>query len=139
MYEIVPGLWLSNFLDASNNTPPRAFVVNCTKDLPMISDYGVRIPIDDDRSEKAQYGLLQSLPSVIQSIDGVLNTGGKVVVHCMAGQQRSAATVAAYLVDRRGMDLESSIRHIKSIKPDAFIYSVNFMPALKIFANRRCA
>lgn len=138
MYEIVPRLWLSNFLDASEKTPPRAFVVNCTKDLPMISDYGVRIPIDDDRSREAMLGLVQSLPSVIQSIDGVLNNGGQVVVHCMAGQQRSAATVAAYLVARRAMDLESAMKYIKTKKPDAFLYQANFLPALKMFASRRC-
>lgn len=137
MYEIVPGLWLSNFLDASKNTPPRAFVVNCTKDLPMISDYGVRIPVDDDLRTESQHILVQSLPSVIQSIDGVLKNGGKVVIHCWAGQQRSAATVAAYLMTR-GMSMGHAVEHIRSIKNDAFINSINFFPALKMFENRRC-
>ena len=137
MYEILPRLFLSNYPDARAKTPPRAFVVNCTKDLPFVSDYGVRIPVDDDLSDEAMHGLVQSLPSVLQSIDGVLSTGGKVVVHCRAGQQRSAAVMAAYLM-RKGMGLEQAIKYIKSRKPDAFYWNVNFMPALKIFENRRC-
>jgi protein-tyrosine phosphatase len=60
-----------------------------------------------------------------------------VVVHCRAGQQRSAAVMAAYLM-RKGMGLEQAIKYIKSRKPDAFYWNVNFMPALKIFENRRC-
>ena len=137
MYEIIPGLFLSNYPDAVKQTPPRAFVVNCTKDLPMISDYGVRIPVDDDFRHESQHTLVQNLPSVIQSIDAVLKNGGKVVVHCWAGQQRSAATVAAYLM-HRGMSMGHAAEHIKSIKPDAFLHSVNFFPALKMFEGRRC-
>jgi protein-tyrosine phosphatase len=137
MYEIVPGLYLSNYPDAVKKTPPRTFVVNCSKDLPFVSDYGVRIPIDDDLSDEAMHGLLSSLPSVLESIDGVLRNNGRVVVHCWAGQQRSAAVMAAYLM-KKGMSLDDAIRYIKTKKKDAFINSVNFIPALKIFANRRC-
>jgi len=137
MYEIVPGLYLSNYPDAVKKTPPRTFVVNCSKDLPFVSDYGVRIPIDDDLSDEAIHGLLSSLPSVLESIDCVLRNNGRVVVHCWAGQQRSAAVMAAYLM-KKGMSLDDAIRYIKTKKKDAFINSVNFMPALKIFANRRC-
>jgi len=137
MYEIVPGLYLSNYPDAVKETPPRAFVVNCSKDLPFVSDYGVRIPIDDDLSDEAMHGLLCSLPSVLESIDGVLKNNGRVVVHCWAGQQRSAAVMAAYLM-RKGVSLDHAIKYIKTKKKDAFINSVNFMPALKIFENRRC-
>ena len=137
MYEILPRLYLSNYPDAVKETPPRTFVVNCSKDLPFVSDYGVRIPIDDDLSDEAMHGLLTSLPSVLESIDGVLKNDGKVVVHCRAGQQRSAAVMAAYLM-KKGMGMQQAINYIKMKKKDAFLHSVNFMPALKIFANRRC-
>jgi len=137
MYEILPRLYLSNYPDAVKETPLRTFVVNCSKDLPFVSDYGVRIPIDDDLSDEAMHGLLTSLPSVLESIDGVLKNDGKVVVHCRAGQQRSAAVMAAYLM-RKGMSLDHAIKYIKMKKKDAFLHSVNFMPALKIFADRRC-
>jgi dual specificity MAP kinase phosphatase len=77
------------------------------------------------------------LPSVLESIDGVLKNDGRVVVHCRAGQQRSAAVMAAYLM-RKGILLDDAIKYIKTKKKDAFLHSVNFMPALKIFENRRC-
>lgn len=136
MYEILPRLYLSNYHDALKKTPSRAFVVNCTKDLAFVNDYGVRVPIDDDQSQDAMYGLLNSIPSVVESINGVLGNGGKVVIHCWAGQQRSAAMMAVYLMTK-GWSLDRAIKYIKNRKPDAFLHNVNFMPALKMFDNRR--
>jgi protein-tyrosine phosphatase len=136
MYEILPRLWLSNYHDAKAKTPPRAFVVNCTKDLPMISHYGVRIPVDDDLSNESNHVLLHSLPSVLQSIDGILKNGGTVVVHCWAGQQRSAAVVAAYLM-RMGMSIGHAVEHVRTCKKDAFHQYINFFPALIMFEGRR--
>lgn len=136
MYEIIPNLFLSNYNDARNQTPPKAFVVNCTRDLPMISNFSIRVPVNDDLSQEAMQGMIASLPSTIQAIDQVLRNGGRVVVHCFAGQQRSAAVVAAYLTSK-GIALERAIDYIKSRKQDAFIYGVNFQPALESFVSRR--
>ena len=136
MYEVLPNLYLASFEDARRNCPPRAFVVNCTKDFPMISDYGTRIPVDDDLSGDAIYGMLNALPSVIESIDYTLASGGKVVVHCRAGQQRSACVIAAYMMYKYKWDLDKTIEYIKSKKPDAFLNGVNFIGTLRMYKNR---
>lgn len=136
MYEIIPSLFLANYRDASQSTPPGAFVVNCTKDLPMISTYGVRIAVNDDLSTQSTHVMTAAFPGVIDSIDQVRKAGGKVVVHCAAGQQRSAAVVAAYLMSK-GISLQEAISYIKSKKQDAFLTGVNFLPSLESFGTRR--
>jgi dual specificity MAP kinase phosphatase len=136
MYEVIPNLYLASWEDARRNCPPRAFVVNCTKNFPMLSDYGIRIPVDDDMSGDAIFGMFHALPSVIDSIDYALASNGKVVVHCRAGQQRSAAVVAAYLMYKYKWDIPEAIEFIRSKKPDAFITGVNFAGSLNMYKNR---
>jgi protein-tyrosine phosphatase len=131
MYNIVPRLYLSNFFDAQN-VPTGWYVINCSKDLPMVSNYGMRLAINDDLSQDAYRTMHAALPMIIRRIDNIRNSGGDVLVHCYAGQQRSAAVVAAYLMSK-GMPKDEAIRYIKSRKRDAFLTGVNFDPVLKNF------
>ena len=131
MYNIVPRLYLSNFYEAQN-VPNGWYVINCSKDLPMVSNYGMRLAINDDLSQDAYRTMHAALPMIIRRIDNIRNSGGDVLVHCHAGQQRSAAVVAAYLMSK-GMPKDEAIRYIKSRKRDAFLTGVNFDPVLKNF------
>ena len=128
MYNIIPRLYLSNFYDA-RNVPTGWYVINCSKDLPMVSTYGMRLAINDDMSPEAFRTMYKALPMIIDRIDNIRNSGGDVLVHCHAGQQRSAAVVAAYLMSK-GMPKDEAIRYVKSKKSDAFFWNVNFDPVL---------
>lgn len=129
MYKIIPRLYLSNFYDAQN-VPTGWYVINCSKDLPMVSSYGMRLPVNDDLSKEAMQTMYHSLPMIIRRIENVRQSGGDVLVHCHAGQQRSAAVVAAYLMSK-GMSRSQAIDFVKSRKPDAFLTGVNFDPVLR--------
>lgn len=50
-------------------------------------------------------------------IDGALQEGGRVLVHCMAGRSRSAALVLAYLMRARLMSLSDAFFHVKRRRP----------------------
>jgi protein-tyrosine phosphatase len=128
MYNIIPRLYLSNFYDAKT-VPNGWYVINCSKDLPMVSTYGMRLAINDDLSQEAMRTMHASLPMILRRIENIRNSGGDVLVHCYAGQQRSAAVVAAYLMSK-GMSKAEAIRYIKSRKSDAFLTGVNFDPVL---------
>ena len=129
MYRILDRLYLSDFDDAKH-APPGMFIVNCTKHLPMVSDYGIRLPVNDDLSQEAMQGMRAYMPRIISAIDGVRTSGGSVLVHCRAGMQRSPAVIAAYLMSTQGMQRNEAIQFIRDRKPDAFFTGVNFMPVL---------
>jgi rhodanese-related sulfurtransferase len=134
MYEIVPHLYLSNYTDAKD-VPYDFFVINCSKDLPIVnSKYGTRLAVNDDLRKESIDVMTRNIPLMIRYIEEHVNKGHNVLVHCAAGQQRSAAVVAAYLIKTKGFSVDKSVEFVKSKKPDAFLTGVNFRESLKSFA-----
>jgi hypothetical protein len=138
MYPILDDLYLASYNDVkySGQFDSSTFaVVNCTKNLKMLG-HGTRIAVDDDRTHESNMVLYNSFPFVCQWIKQHLDNGQPVVVHCRAGQQRSAGVMAAYLMWNKGMSLEQSVTYIKLCKSDAFLYGVNFREALEKWAKQ---
>lgn len=134
----MPQLYLGSYEDAKVAVNRDSFIINCSKDLPMLGQ-GIRLPVNDDLSREAMDTMTRELPRVLKIIDSVRASGGTVLVHCFAGQQRSAAVVAAYLM-AHGMCKQDAIEFVCSKKPDAFFTGVNFDPALENFSknSRAC-
>ncbi len=130
LYEIVPHLYLASYVDAKEAAGKNVFIINCTKDLPMIqtSGGGTRLYVDDHPSSEET--MTQLLPVMVKYIEDHVSKNHDVVVHCFAGQQRSAAVVAAYLMKTQGMTVDQAVEYIKSKKPDAFLGGVHFYNSL---------
>lgn len=122
-----PHVYLASFEDAKKFENSNVFLINCTKDLPMIHTKGggTRLFVDDDPSSEKT--MCEMLPLMVRYIE---NSKTDVVVHCFAGQQRSATVVAAYIMKKTGWSAEKTIEFIKSKKPDAFLGGVHFMKCL---------
>lgn len=138
MFEIIDGLYLASVLqlDAVKNIS-EYYIINCTKDLPMAS-HGMRVPVDDDGSIDSincmygSFNVCNTCNTCNTAINKELENGGKVIVHCKQGQQRSATIVCAFLVWKGvANSLQEAIQIIKTKKPDAFFWQVNFKAALE--------
>ena len=134
--EIVPGIWLGDrnaakddkWLQQNNIT----VVFNATKDLPFstIIKKQYRIPVHDNlQPEEIRNMTLWSQEAVYRVLEEH-NKGNKILVHCAAGMQRSAAIVAMYLIATRGMTWQQAITYIQHIRPIAFRPSPNFKDSL---------
>ena len=129
MYEISPNLYLASFPDVAHAPGhDKCFIINCTPDLPMLSRRGVRVSILDDPAENDR--MLSFFPETTRVIRERLSWGDAVIVHCAAGQQRSAAVVTAYLMRENGWSASKAMKFVKSKKSDAFIGHATFWPAL---------
>jgi dual specificity MAP kinase phosphatase len=135
MYEILPELFLASFNDVrlAGFDTNDYFIVNCTRDLPMLGPRGARIPVDDAPSQNNQ--MFQYFPLIVRKIRERLVAGDAVIVHCRAGQQRSAAVIAAYLIRYNGMSKNEAIAYIRRCKSDAFYISATFDNALTVWEN----
>lgn len=130
MYEIIPRLYLSAY-HSVNIGFSNVFIVNCTKDLDMLNEDNLRLFIDDNGNQDEKSKMLSALPEIVKVIDNKLQNNTTVIVHCLAGRQRSATVVAAYLMYKYEFSVDDAIAYVKSKKKDAFFPYVNFRWSLE--------
>ena len=143
--EIVPGLWLGNRTAALDPEFHRAkrikAVFNCTKDIPFEGSVRrrYRIPVDDnlEREEIRNLELwsFELVYKIATEMRRAKAEGGAVLVHCAAGMQRSAASVAMYLIAVNNLTTDQAISFIRSKRPIAFMPSANFEDAIHGFEH----
>ncbi|RKP10944.1 protein-tyrosine phosphatase-like protein [Thamnocephalis sphaerospora] len=136
--EVIPGLYLGSHFSAKNRR--------------ILSEYGITHILQVTHFEKAQYpedyqykvitlidnassNLMVHFSETHQFIDAGIASGGKVLVHCMAGVSRSATLVIAYLMWKRQLtvaeswDIVAKARSI--IRPNiGFIYQLQLYEKL---------
>ena len=113
-------------------------IINCTKNLPFYHEdtTNIRIPVDDlpdDRNRKIM--LTHWTNDLFDSVLNHIMSGQNVLVHCQMGRQRSAATIAAFLM-KNDMSMEDAIKHIRAKKREAFFPAINFKQALVDFRTK---
>jgi hypothetical protein len=59
--------------------------------------------------------------------------GNRILIHCFAGMQRSAAVTAMFLISQYRCTTDEAIAFIKKRRPIAFYGNVNFYPSIKQF------
>jgi len=134
--EIVPRLFLGGVVDANRSASAYDAVVNCTPDFPFYgaSAHRLRVPVlDNDPANAAMQPSM--LREAVAFVRDHLAAGRTVLVHCVAGQQRSPAVVAAYLVDHFHLTVDEAIEFVRKRRSVAFFGSVNFRPSLDAFAH----
>jgi len=60
---------------------------------------------------------LLEVHDLLRRIEGIVNHGGKVFVHCHSGIGRSGTLAAMYLIYRYGIDPEEAIRRVRDVRP----------------------
>lgn len=141
--EIIDRLWLGDYHASQDETFLRSqhidVVFNCTKDLPFAPVQPMiqyRVPLDDnlEEAEIRNAGLWSS--EIALNIYKYHQEGARILVHCMAGRQRSAASVAMYLILLKGFTTEQAIRFIREKRAVAFYPQPNFLRSIQMFEQR---
>lgn len=114
-----------------------SMIVNCTTDaFPTNCTNCIRIPVHDDPDECEKIVDLVDSTQVLAKIHESILAKKPVLVHCFAGQQRSCAVVALYLIAYHSMTPDQAITHIKKKRRIAFFGQVNFAAAIVYFYAR---
>ncbi len=141
--EVRPRLWLGNwnasrdseFLTNNNIN----IIFNCTKNLEFKTDNvptvlrRYRIPIDDNLEPEEIDNLSKWAPEAILLLVQEYRAGHRILVHCAAGMQRSAATVAMFLIATERMNPEQAIQAVRAKRKIAFFPHANFRKSIEAF------
>lgn len=140
--KVMDRIFLGNFQSAKD----RAFfkdkkikaVLNCTKDLPNYFAHNkdieyMRIPVEDSLKDKDYKLMFEYMPVIVEFINKHVNLQKhNILIHCWAGRQRSAISIAAFLVAKYKMTPHDACKFIMEKRPEAFHFgkSLNFDQAL---------
>ena len=140
-HEIIPNIWLGNSRAAADDnflTDNKITVVfNCTKNLPFSSVVPIkyRVPVDDNLKRAEIDNMTLWSTDITHKLLQEYNNGHRILVHCMAGMQRSAACVAMFLIAHLQWQPEKVISMIQRIRPIAFTPGINFWDSIDYFSN----
>lgn len=146
--KIIDRVYLGNFQAAKDKTffkdKKIKAVLNCSKDIPnhFLSNKNIeymRIPVDDSLKEKDYDLMFEFMPCIVQFIHKhAIIQKNNILVHCWAGRQRSAISVAVYLVDKYGLTPHQACKLILDKRPEAFHFgkSLNFDQALNKYYRK---
>lgn len=139
--EVIKGLYVGDIFASQLHWSEFDLVVNCTKHIPIqqssqSTPTTIRIPVHDSPEEALNMFQLINNTQVLEHIHNILRRGGKVLVHCHAGQQRSCAVVACYLMKYFSFSIEDSVLFIKSKRGTAFYNGINFFHTLQLLHNK---
>jgi protein-tyrosine phosphatase len=146
--KITNKIYLGNFQSAKDKTffknKKIKAVLNCTKDIPnyFANDKNIeymRIPVDDSLKQKDYDLMFEFMPCIVAFIHKHANIQkNNILVHCWAGRQRSAISVAVYLVDKYGITPHQACKMILDKRPEAFHFgkSLNFDQALNKYYKK---
>lgn len=135
--QMAPGVLIGSVVDSSTPDFIRAHkvavIINCTRNIPFsfTTTQNVRLAVDDADDEIAR--LFGMWKRAVPFIDASVKAGKTVLVHCYAGQQRSAATVAAYLMYKRKLTPKQAIAYCKKRKDDCFWPTAHFRKSLHMW------
>jgi protein-tyrosine phosphatase len=141
-HEIIPRLWLGNakasmdedFLRGNNIV----VVFNCTKNLSFspIVPIKYRVPVDDNLEEEEIRNMELWSAEIAYKMMNEYVEGKTILVHCMAGMQRSAASVAFFLIAFMKMRALDAMKMIKEKRRVAFYPRANFGRSIDYFDRR---
>lgn len=141
-HEILPRLWLGNIKAATDEDFIRKHhittVFNCTKNLPFSPSIPIkyRIPVDDNLKEEEIRNMELWSAEIAYKILAEYLDGKTVLVHCAAGKQRSAASVAFMLIVHLKMRGRDAMDFIHERRPITFLPRANFERAIDYFDRK---
>ena len=143
--QLLDHVYIGGYHDAENvhylKTLGITHVLNCaayrkTHVNPYPRDSGIveyeQFEADDDEN----YNILQHFPRARAFIDRAKYAGGKVLVHCAMGINRSGAISIAYVMVDQNLDLLDAIRRVK-MKRNAVLCNRGFQRQLVRFARQK--
>lgn len=118
----------------------KILVINATKNIEFnlkLSSINIRVPVDDDRTVSSNEIMLNMMENITFIMQHYLEKDYIILVHCVAGIQRSCSLVSAYLMRYKNISMKKSMYIIQKMRPQAFITGVNFEYALVRFQFKK--
>lgn len=108
-------------------------IINCTPDMrePKHCTQFIRLPIRDDPDDIDNALSIINKTGILAVIHSAISSYQHVLVHCYAGEQRSCAIVACYLIRYQGMKSFEAVAYLQHRHEYAFNGGANLIELLE--------
>lgn len=159
--QVIPNLFIGSVESSENfdfiQKNEISVIVNCSKDIPNkyslnllkplenapqhIQDWlfensyyikYYRVAVDDNGKQEEIDSFYTIVSQVLPYVADEYKKGKSILVHCLAGNQRSAAFICAFLMYAKNFSLNEAILFLLEKKPNVFFFGskINFKDAL---------
>ena len=135
--KIINNLYVGNYKSCQNEIITKEnfeIIINCTPNLPFHSKNttNYRLNVKDNISYNSNFIILKKALILLPIIHKHIGKT-KILIHCRAGQQRSATLATMYLMKYHNMSAEKAKNFIREKRPNAFFIGPNFNFAVNVF------
>lgn len=108
-------------------------IINCTPDIREPKQYKqfIRLPIRDDPDDIENAFSIINETGILAVINTAIGNREQVLVHCYAGEQRSCAIVACYLIRYQGMKSFEAVAYLQHRHEYAFNGGVDLIELIE--------
>ncbi len=140
--KIMNNLYLGNYLASEDKLFFKengvSAVLNATVSEPFLNNKteNLRISVEDDLKQSSINKMTKMLDLGANFIYKHVNVEKQpILVHCVAGRQRSASLVLAYLMKYKCMTIKQAFDFLREKRPEVFHWgeSFNFEKSIKIY------
>ncbi|GAA5832509.1 hypothetical protein JCM3766R1_003106 [Sporobolomyces carnicolor] len=139
MQQVIDGLWIGDYQASQDSDSLAQNGIGCIVSA-MRQEYdapgGVdmhRVAVDDTETTN----IAEHFVPTARFIDAALDNGQGVLVHCQAGVSRSTTLVAAFLMQKLGLNVEQAVDKIRSVRPQVEPTQF-FLLQLEMFERCQC-
>ena len=141
--KVLDFLYLGGEMEAKNKDHIQEYnfthVINCSaKDCPTGPSYygdGVKY-LEYTADDREGYDILQHFQETFDAIEDARTSGGKVLLHCIIGVNRSGTLATAYVMVHKHMDVISAAKFVKAAR-GCLMTNESFQKQIVAFARKR--
>ena len=137
MNNIVDHIFIGDLRSASDNDLLKInkidIIINCTNKQ---TNADFHIPINDPPTESDIDYLNSNFTDIVMFIEKCVREQKNVLIHCIAGSQRSPTIVAIYLMCKYKIHYSNACKLIQQKRPICFFGNVNYIKSLSYIQDK---
>jgi len=139
-HKITKNIWLGNANTANDPKFLKKYNINAVFNITdsQKTPSGIKsyvFEVKDNLKSNQLVKLYTYFDDITQKMKQHTDINENIIVYCRAGAQRSASSVAAYLMRYEGMILDESIKYIRNKRKIAFHLFPHFLISLKKYES----
>jgi len=136
--EILPNLWIGNYEALKNKEKLNVdYIINCSKDLHFLGKHNqYKMEFKNNLEKYEIIKMYEYLNETSEFIYKKIHHDNSVLVVCEDGNQKSPTIIASYIIKYGNLNLNSTIKSLRTKHETAFFPNIEFKNSLEMIESK---